>query len=428
MMLRQDMRLSPSVVLAARLLELPGDRLEETVRHELADNPALETAAQNACAPTVYPLAMLRQTSTTVASSLPADIAAPTGIRQRLESDLRLIGRGMELAAAVHLLYSLDERGYLGASLPEIAAECGAPVALLEAGLALLRRLDLPGLGARDLRESLQVQCLQARRDGPDLDLALRLLNEGWDLMRGQRWRSLEKSLQVTAQELQAALGFISAHCRPHPLQSADDEASQAPRSRRPDLVVHRAGGPGAKQFRLEIPAQEEMELRLCDSFTHPPEDGAGGAAARAWARVYAERARQFMAALSQRFETLRRIGEMLLEEQAAFIERGPAGLKALTRREVARRLGLHESTVSRAVSGKTALLPDGRIVALDCFFEAGAPLMDMIERILASTYEPLSDRQLAQRLSADGFVVARRTVTKYRARLAAPAVAARAS
>jgi RNA polymerase sigma-54 factor len=128
--------------------------------------------------------------------------------------------------------------------------------------------------------------------------------------------------------------------------------------------------------------------------------------------------ARSFVAQLHDRWETLRQVAEYAIQRQKEFLVRGAAALGPLTRTEVAGALGLHESTVSRAVADKYVLLPDHTIVALARFFGAGGGIHEELRKLLESSDTPMSDQRLADLLRDAGYPIARRTVTKHRARL----------
>jgi len=129
-------------------------------------------------------------------------------------------------------------------------------------------------------------------------------------------------------------------------------------------------------------------------------------------------RARSFLAQLRDRWDTLRRVAEYTVQQQQEFLLNGATGLRPLTRAEVAAALDLHESTVSRAIADKYALLPDGTIVALSRFFGVGGGVDGELRKLLGSADGPLSDQCLADRLREAGYPIARRTVAKHRARL----------
>jgi RNA polymerase sigma-54 factor len=139
-----------------------------------------------------------------------------------------------------------------------------------------------------------------------------------------------------------------------------------------------------------------------------------------------ARRARAFMRRLAERWSTIRRVVEALADEQREFLVDGPIALRPLTRAQLAARLGVHESTVSRAVAGRSALLPSGRVVPLSAFFTAALSAQEALRRIVARERQALSDDELAAELARRGHRIARRTVAKYRALLGIPPSAQR--
>jgi RNA polymerase sigma-54 factor len=133
--------------------------------------------------------------------------------------------------------------------------------------------------------------------------------------------------------------------------------------------------------------------------------------------RHYLDQAQTFISALRQRWDTMQRVSDALIDVQREFLERGPSGLKPLTRADVAKLVDLHESTVSRATDGKFVLLPDGRTVSFDDFFDSSLPIKKALRELIAmeNARHPLSDEQLARLLQRRGMTVARRTIAKYR-------------
>jgi RNA polymerase sigma-54 factor len=130
------------------------------------------------------------------------------------------------------------------------------------------------------------------------------------------------------------------------------------------------------------------------------------------------DRATAFVLRLDERRATLRRVATATASRQRAFLRHGAAALRPLTRADIAAELGLHDSTVSRAVAGKHVQLPSGRVMPFAGFFEAAAPVRDALARLVAAESRPLSDGELATALRRDGHPVARRTVAKYRGQL----------
>jgi RNA polymerase sigma-54 factor len=134
--------------------------------------------------------------------------------------------------------------------------------------------------------------------------------------------------------------------------------------------------------------------------------------------RGLVRRADGFLAKLERRWRTLRLIGTYLADRQRGFIQHGPSSMVSLTRAETARAVSLSESMVSRAVAGKFALLPAGRVMPLADFFDCSLRVRAELSRLITDEERPLSDSELACLLHRRGYDVARRTVAKYRDRL----------
>ena len=188
----------------------------------------------------------------------------------------------------------------------------------------------------------------------------------------------------------------------------------------RPDVSISkREDGVG-----YEVTVRESRSLglringiyrKLWDSMRHEP--GTYSNKDREHVQQYLTRAREFIDNLNQRRKTLKLIIEAVAEQQGEYLEQGLHALKPLTRLSVAHELGLHESTVGRAVSGKFAQIPTGDIIPCEIFFDASLAVKEVMKEVLAEedSRKPYSDEKIAKILEERGIVIARRTVTKYR-------------
>lgn len=439
---RMQFRIGPQLVLAGKVLRASAGEVEEMVLQEVQANPALELAHE-----AVEISSFDSQRSTRTRRNKPWDVedwdslderlVARTTAVEQLVAQAALLVEREDLEIAVELLYSLDDHGYLRTPLAELAAWLDARQEHLERVLAALQELEPPGIGARDLRECLSIQCAHLSARGMDCDLPRRILDEAWEDFTSQRWSRVSRKTGAARAEVEAAVDFIHRNLYPYPLRLLPDCSGDDQPLGFPDLVIHRLGSADRPVYRLEIPGEELFELRLSSVFQRPgraflrhsSETGCGKSSLRSaepamsphereWVEAQAGRARAFMAALEQRWGTLRRIGEFLITFQAGFLEHGPQALQPLTRAAVAAALDLHESTISRAVSDKTIQLPDGRLRPLSDLFDAALPVRERIRQLLSEKGGRLSDREIAARLQAEGCPVARRTVAKYRAQL----------
>jgi RNA polymerase sigma-54 factor len=255
--------------------------------------------------------------------------------------------------------------------------------------LDVIRRVGSPGVGATSVAECL---LLQLDALGIDDDLTRAVVTNHLPALARGHFASIARALGVARADVERVLELIRRRLRPYPAFDGNVPAVTAYVV--PDVVVTPTFG-----VELVEPALTRLHVR----------PNTGGTAARATS---------FLAFLHDRWATLRRVVEYTVERQREFLTSGPTGLKPLTRAEVAAALDLHESTVSRAIADKHALLPDGTILPLARFFGVSGGVDGELRRLLESADGSLSDQRLADRLREAGYPIARRTVAKHRARL----------
>jgi len=338
--------------------------------------------------------------------------------------------------AAEYLIDSLDHRGYLESPLEDIAAYLnasdslltGVTVAELESSLAELRRVIHPALGARDIRECIVLQLDAGVLDSShvDVDLVRKLVQDHLEDITTNRLPRIAKATGKTIDEVKHALEALRT-LDPSPV--ADYEDVQAAVIL-PDVVVEEMDG----QWEVRLPRQRAPELRLSQHYREILNQARTEGPAKEWVKKRLESARWFIDALQQRQSTLQRIASKLFEHQRGFLEKGVRGLQPLRMQEVADEVGVHISTVSRAVAGKYVQTPRGTY-PLKYFFTSGTPretggvasqasIKQRIAELVRNedSASPLSDDQLAALLEKrDRIKIARRTVTKYRKALAIP-------
>jgi RNA polymerase sigma-54 factor len=406
--MRTQLRAAPQMVLAGKLLRVPSAELDALLQSEAAANPALQHIRRQ-------PFACARALAGEFAADdlLEARPQQP-GVFEQLASQARQAARGELCQVALRLLECLDEHGYLRAAPELLADELGIPLAQVHAGLQVLHQLEPAGLGAVNLQQRLAL--LLEAHEHPD-PLARRLLAEAWQDFLHQRWSAAAQRLGCTRQQARQAAEWLRRNLCPQPLSLLDLPVSQPRYRRSPDLVVQRVVVNGQPILHLEVSGEEQTWMRIHPDFERfaaldlPPSE-------RAWVRAQLERALVVLQSLQQRWSTLRRLGHYLLETQAAFFEHGAQALAPVTRSRAARALGLHESTLSRAVQDKTLRLPAGRIMPLADFFDLALPARCCLQEILQQASGSLTDQELAERLAQRGYPLARRTVAKYRQQL----------
>jgi RNA polymerase sigma-54 factor len=325
---------------------------------------------------------------------------------------------------AEYLVGSLDEDGYLQVDVAEVAEECGATVERVQHVLARLQTLDPVGIGARDLRECLLIQLdYLEHEEGLTHPLAREIVLFHLPEMAERRYQQIARALNAPVAAVTEACEFIRRELNPYPSRQGESfrPGSGERRTARvlPDIIIAR----GEHGFEVDVVESQKFELQISPTYRDllermekDPEQFA--AEEREHVRHHVSRARLFLDSVRQRRETMRRIAECLVDEQRDFLERGVRSIKPLTRAAVAEKLGLHESTVSRATAKKYAMLPDRRVIPLSDFFTPSLGPKDVIREIIASESQPLTDAEIASRLRERGIVIARRTVAKYRAEM----------
>ncbi len=321
---------------------------------------------------------------------------------------------------AEHLLGCLDGRGYLRVPVAEIAAALGTSPRVVEAVRRTILALDPPGLGARSVAECLAAQLEHLGRGG---SLAARIVARHLPRLAMRRFAEIAASEGVAETEVREAAREIRA-LSPHPAGAAEKEEGE---TAIPDLFVVEVG----TGFEVLLNDRALPGVRVV-----PP----GGAwlakadeATRAFAAQHLAEARWLLGSLDARRRTLVALMRRIVEEQQAFFQDGVEALRPLAYRRVAATLGVHESTIARAVRGKVVETPRG-CFPLRFFFTYGlstehgeewTPAMvgQRIRELIAGERgeAPLSDEAIALRLHEQGLRIARRTVAKYRDRLGIP-------
>ena len=455
-----DMRLDPSLaplqapiishrqIVAVRVLQMPSQELAAAIARERDTNPAIEAEERESCHQCGTGLDnSARSCPNCGAATQPVDrnhneasdfytsggaafeddgsdpmmrVASGTGRGDGLLQMLSASVADVDAEIAEYMVGSLDHHGFLPATIVDDAAdalEC-AP-ARVERVLAVLHRMDPPGIGARGPRECLLIQLRRLRDLGAPHRLAETLVKEHLDDLAFRHFREVARKVGETPKAVEAEWQFIRDHLHPYPTHGFDPDFGEIAESAthvRPDVIMRRRGN----GFEAEVVERQRYDLQVNREYLwarkHLAELGANEGD-KQHIRGYVEQAQSFIAALKQRWDTMQRVSDALIELQREFLEHGQSALKPLTRADVAKRVGLHESTVSRATDGKFVLLPNGKAVPFDDFFDSSLPVKKALREMIGreNPRRPFSDEQLARALQKAGFEIARRTIAKYR-------------
>lgn len=460
---RQTARMTPALREAIRLLQLSNLDLEATLEAAIDANPllrAMETeGAEEPPAPDLVDLSRTpdkpgqenvgrfggaapaglraagfwsgsRAAGRGGAEDLLPDVAGSVSLQEHVAAQIPLlVAHPADQAVARHLAGSLDHWGYLAApaneTLEEAASACGVGMAEVQRVLGLLQRVEPAGLFARDLGECLSLQLADQDRLSPEL---ARLLANLALLESGDK----EELARRAGVEV-AALPDLLAELRtlnPHPGEAF---SSGPVETRVPDLLVRPAPAGG---WTVELNPETLPRAVVDRAYAAELRAGRLSTDDRTWIREQLAEASWLVRALNQRAATLLQVAAETLRRQQPMLARGAAARQALTMQEVAADLDMHESTVSRAVSGKHVATPQG-VVPLRQFFAGGLPagrgasaspeqVQAAIQDLVENEAKPLSDEALARQLRAGGLEIARRTVAKYRQAAGIPAASAR--
>ncbi|HEX2859873.1 MAG TPA: RNA polymerase factor sigma-54 [Alphaproteobacteria bacterium] len=329
--------------------------------------------------------------------------------------------------AGHYLIDALDDAGYLRIDLTEVAAKLRLPEDVIDDARAILQTLEPAGVGARDVAECLRLQLHAAKM----LDHPTEVCLANLDKVAAKDWAYLAKLARCDEELIADAVENIRA-CTPKPgLAFAVVKVDAV----LPDVIVD-ADPAGGWKVSLNGAAFPRL---LVNALPLPMGKSSVAAAGRAWARDRTQRARWLVGALEQRAQTIMLVARAMVAKQAGFFDAGAEFLVPLSLRDIAREIGMHESTVSRVTTGTYMQTPRG-VLPFRAFCASGVSsiggqvgvasnsVQAMIKRLVAAENpaSPLSDEQLVKLLTAEGVQVARRTVAKYREAANIPGSSAR--
>lgn len=464
--LSQQLLLTPQLQQAIRLLQLSTMEVNQESERMLEENPLLERVDDESSALPSYPgneaapVADHTEPATPdtefqreqnewpepTFSSAPyapddedeghAEVAAERpGLREHLLWQLnmsQLEERDKKLVSL--LIDALDENAYLSQPLEEIFEllpdELGITLDDLETALKQLQHLDAPGIGARNLSECLTLQLRALPEDTPSRELALAIATTHLDVMAARDFSKLKRLLRCDDEALRAAQALIT-QLQPRPGQAFEQRTADYVV---PDVLVELERGVWRARLNPEAMPRLRVNQVYANILQQRGDSNVQGLSTQL------QEARWFIKNLQQRFETILRVAQAIVERQRQFFEHGDIGMRPLVLREIAEQLELHESTISRVTTQKFMHTPRG-IYEFKYFFgsglatEAGGACSSTAIRALLrqlvseeDAQHPLSDSRMAEILARQGIIVARRTVAKYRESMNIPPVNLRKS
>lgn len=324
-----------------------------------------------------------------------------------------------QLPLAEMIVGNIDERGYLTASIEELAASTGMALEKFVAALKVVQSFQPPGVAARDLGECLK---LQLERAGRQETLEYKIVTGHMEALGRRRFPEIARALNQDVVDIQEATDRIG-HLEPHPGRAFLPDNQQYII---PEVFVQKVG----EDWVVTLNNEQVPHLRISNHYKDLMARSETDPATREYIRDKIRAGKFLIKSLHQRQQTIHNIGTEIVKRQRDFMELGRAHLKPLTMNQVAEVVGVHETTVSRAVSGKYMETPHG-VFDMKHFFTSGftsadgqavanTSIKDMVAEIIKGEdqFAPLADDAIVKLLVAKGITIARRTVAKYRGEL----------
>jgi RNA polymerase sigma-54 factor len=317
------------------------------------------------------------------------------------------------------IIGNIDENGFLQANPEEMSMNTGIPQDDFENMLTLIQSFYPPGVGARDLRECLLIQL---KREGRQSSLEYRVLQDHMQDLGKRRFPEIARRMGVTVEQIQKAANNI-AQLEPRPGQIF----AEAPQNYvLPDVTVEKIDG----EYQVILNGEQIPHLKISNTYKDIMSNDGNGSEVKDYIRDKIRNGKFLIKSIHQRQQTISNIAHEIVKRQRDFLDHGTAQLKPMTMVQVAEVVGVHETTVSRAISGKYMATPQG-VFEMKYFFTPGyqtatgetmsntsvkEAILDLVKNENPSA--PLSDKEIVEILAKRGIPIARRTVAKYRTEL----------
>jgi len=465
---RQELalKMAPQIIQSIEILQLPMLDLRDRVDQELADNPVLEISQEKADGSSgdetsgdeasgdetageetledVIETAFdeedrwrsqlkggrsrsaLKELSDKKREAMENALAVTVTLEEHLLNQVRLTECGENIRLiAEHIISNLDEGGYLQHSLEDVLASVKRDDLTMEEAreaLALVQRLDPPGVGARTLVECL---LLQFTDKVSDYDFKRSMIEHHLEDIGKNRLPKIVKETGRSIEDVKDVIEFI-AHLDPAPGRVFSTRPVPYVI---PDVIVENIDG----RYEVRLEESEIPPLYISRAYRDLIQQGATDAKTRAYLRKKIQAARWLIESIEQRRSTVYRVATSIVAAQEAFFEDGPLALAPLKMQDIATKVGVHVSTVGRAIKDKYMQCPVG-VFPMKYFFTGGTKSDDgqdqsyksikvMIQRMIddEEKTKPQSDKEIADGLAAKGITIKRRTVAKYREAMGIP-------
>jgi RNA polymerase sigma-54 factor len=347
-------------------------------------------------------------------------LVAGTSLQENLLEQVRMSDlTEAQRPVAEMIVGNIDDHGYLQASVDELAFSTSIPADQIIEVLKVVQAFHPPGVGARNLRECL---LLQLERAGRQQSLEYAIIDKFMDALGRRRLPEIARGLSQGIEAIQEAVERIS-HLEPRPGRDFLPETQQYVL---PEVFVQRVG----ESYVVSTNNDSVPHLRISNTYKDIMSKADSPQDVREYIREKIRAGKFLIKSLQQRQQTILNIAQEIVNRQRDFLDKGVAHLRPMTMAQIAEAVSVHETTVSRAVSGKYIETPQG-VVEMKSFFTSGIPttsgagvsnasVKELISGMVSGedTSHPLSDEEIVKRLAEKGVIIARRTVAKYRSEL----------
>ena len=314
------------------------------------------------------------------------------------------------------IIGNIDDRGFLQSTPEEISLNTGIEIEDIQRVLEVVQTFHPVGVGARDLRDCLLIQL---RRLGKDGTLEYRIVDRFLEDLGKRRFPEIARRLGTTVEQIQRAANFI-ATLDPKPGQIFTSDPNNYVL---PDVTVERIGD----EWQISLNGDQIPHLRISNTYKDLMAQDSNGTEVREYIRDKIRSGKFLIKSIHQRQQTISNIAHQIVDRQKDFLDNGPSALRPMTMVQIADAVGVHETTVSRAISGKYMATPHG-VFEMKYFFTPGyqtaagesmsntsvkGAIADLVKN--EDPKNPLSDKEIVEILSKRGIPIARRTVAKYR-------------
>ncbi|MEI8340390.1 MAG: RNA polymerase factor sigma-54 [Verrucomicrobiota bacterium] len=317
------------------------------------------------------------------------------------------------------IIGNIDDMGFLQSNVEEIAKSTGVPVEDLRRVLEIIQTFHPVGVGARDLRDCLLIQL---RRLGKQAGLEYRIVSNYLQDLGKHRLPEIARRLGTTIDQVQRCANFIATlDPKPGQIFTADPNNYVLP-----DVHVEKVDD----DYLITLNGDQIPHLRISNTYKDLMAQEGNKDEVKDYIRDKIRGGKFLIKSIHQRQQTISNIAHEIVKRQHEFLEKGSSALKPLTMMQIAEAVGVHETTVSRAISGKYISTPQG-VFEMKYFFTPGyqtsegaamsnTSVKDAIAELVKTenTKKPLSDKEIVEVLSERGIPIARRTVAKYRIEL----------